>query len=89
MRHPTDSKAWKHFDELNGDFALDPHNVRLGLIPNGFNPFANVCTPYSIWPVMLVLYNLPPWLCTKQDNIIFSMIIPEPDSPGDAIDVYL
>ena len=48
VRHRADSKAWKHFDELNGNFALDPHNVRLGLVFNGFNPFANMCTPHSI-----------------------------------------
>ena len=48
MRHPADSKAWKHFDELNGNFSSDPHNVRLGLVFNGFNPFANMCTPHSI-----------------------------------------
>ena len=65
MRHPADSKAWKHFDELNGNFALDPRHVRLGLVSNAFNPFVNMCTPYSIWPVMLVPYNLPRWLCMK------------------------
>ncbi|XP_060208655.1 uncharacterized protein LOC132636024 isoform X1 [Lycium barbarum] len=46
-------------------------------------------TPYSIWPVVLIPYNLPPWLCMKQENFILSMLIPGPESPGDAIDVYL
>jgi hypothetical protein len=39
MRHPANSMAWKHVDEKYEDFALDPHNVRLGLASDGFNPF--------------------------------------------------
>jgi len=89
LRHPADAKGWKHFDETYKKFASEPRNVRLGLITDSFQPFSNATTPYSIWPVMLVPYNMPPWICMKQSNFILSMIIPGPDGPGDAIDVYL
>ncbi|WMV07748.1 hypothetical protein MTR67_007374 [Solanum verrucosum] len=89
MRHPADSMAWKSFDELHPSFAAEPRNVRLGLASDGFQPFRNAKTSYSIWPVVLIPYNLPPWLCMKQENFIMSMLIPGPDSPGDAIDTYL
>ncbi|XP_060213001.1 uncharacterized protein LOC132640428 [Lycium barbarum] len=89
MRHPADSMAWKSFDELHPSFAAEPRNVRLGLPSDGFQPFRNSKTSYSIWPVVLIPYNLPPWLCMKQENFIMSMLIPGPDSPGDAIDIYL
>ncbi|WMV40449.1 hypothetical protein MTR67_033834 [Solanum verrucosum] len=89
MRHPVDSKAWKKFDELHQSFAMEPRNVRLGLASDGFQPFGCSRTPYSIWPVVLIPYNLPPLLCMKQENFILSMLIPGPGSPGDAIDVYL
>ncbi|KAH0751289.1 hypothetical protein KY290_030521 [Solanum tuberosum] len=89
MRHPVDSKAWKKFDELHQSFAVEPRNVRLGLASDGFQPFGCSRTPYSIWPVVLIPYNLPPWLCIKQENFILSMLIPGPGSPGDEIDVYL
>ena len=56
MRHPADSKAWKHFDELHQKFGSEPRNVRLGLISDGFQPFSNSVTPYSIWPVILIPY---------------------------------
>lgn len=46
-------------------------------------------TNYSIWPVVLVPYNLPPWLCMKQPNFILSMIIPGSHTVGNNIDVYL
>nr|XP_033514427.1 uncharacterized protein LOC117279086 [Nicotiana tomentosiformis] len=89
MRHPADSIAWKTFDELHQSFDVEPHNIRLGLAIDGFQPFENSKTPYSIWPVVLIPYNLPPWLCMKKENFILSMLIPGPESPGDAIDVYL
>jgi hypothetical protein len=38
---------------------------------------------------MLVPYNLPPWMCMKQQYFILSMIIPGPTAPGMNIDVYL
>ncbi|XP_030934441.1 uncharacterized protein LOC115959910 isoform X3 [Quercus lobata] len=44
---------------------------------------------HSTWPVMLVPYNLPPWLCMKRSSLILSLLIPGPTSPGIAIDVYL
>ena len=89
MRHPRDGKAWKTFDTTFPDFASDPRNVRLGLASDGFNPFGNMSTNYSIWPVVLIPYNLPPWLCVKQPNFILSMIIPGPRMPRNNIDVYL
>ncbi|XP_020243341.1 uncharacterized protein LOC109821575 [Asparagus officinalis] len=82
MRHPADSKAWKNFNELHESFAEEPRNVRLGLASDGFQPFTNSKVSYSIWPVLLVPYNLPPWMCMKQSNFILSMLIPGPTGPG-------
>ena len=89
IEHPADGKAWKQFDEEHKSFSSEPRNVRLGLISDGFQPFSNNTVPYSLWPVMLTPYNLPPWMCMKQSTMILSMLIPGPQSPGDAIDVYL
>ncbi|KAI5350695.1 hypothetical protein L3X38_003586 [Prunus dulcis] len=60
MRHPADSIAWKEFDKTCAEFAEDPRNVRLGLATDGFNPFGNMSTSYSMCPVILVPYNLLP-----------------------------
>ncbi|KAG8473410.1 hypothetical protein CXB51_035692 [Gossypium anomalum] len=76
LRHPADSLAWKSFDSKFPSFASDPRNVRLGLAADGFNPFKIMSTSYSTWPVVLVPYNLPPWICMKQSSFILSMIIP-------------
>ncbi|KAG8473001.1 hypothetical protein CXB51_034871 [Gossypium anomalum] len=65
LRHPADSLAWKSFDSKFPSFASDPQNVRLGLASDGFNPFKIISTSYSTWPVMLVPYNFPMWICMK------------------------
>jgi len=60
MRHPADGEAWKSFDSLHTDFAVDCRNVRLGLTSDGFNPFRTMSISHSTWPVMMVVYNFPP-----------------------------
>ncbi|XP_042958085.1 uncharacterized protein LOC122293618 [Carya illinoinensis] len=89
MRHLADSESWKTFDQAHPRFARDARNVRLSLASDGFNPFNSLAKPYSIWPVILVPYNLPLWLCMKDMLFMTSLIIPSPKSPGNDIDVYL
>ena len=89
LKHPADSQAWKHFDKEHSTFALETRNVRLGLVSDGFNPFGGLRSDHSIWPVVLVVYNLPPWMCMKQPYTILSLLIPGKSGPGNNIDVYL
>ncbi|GKA12721.1 zinc finger, PHD-type containing protein [Tanacetum coccineum] len=89
MQHPVDGRAWKNFDTKYLDFAKEPRNVRLGLAADGFNPFGNLSQSYSMWPVILTTYNLPPWLCMKESSFMLTLLIPGPKSPGKDIDVYL
>ncbi|XP_062093425.1 uncharacterized protein LOC133799424 [Humulus lupulus] len=89
MRHPVDGLAWKDFDAKHLDFASEPRNVRLGLAADGFNPFGNMSQAYSMWPMVLANYNLPPWMCMKDNNFILSILIPGPKSPGKDMDIFL
>jgi hypothetical protein len=89
LRHPANGEAWKSFDLLHPEFSVDSRNVRLGLTSDGFNPFRNMSTSHNTWPVMLVPYNLPLWMCMKQTSFILSPIIPGPSLLGMDIDVYL
>ncbi|KAL3638393.1 hypothetical protein CASFOL_017764 [Castilleja foliolosa] len=89
MRHPADSTAWKEFDKEYPGFAADPRNVRLALATDGFNPFGNMSTSYSMWPVILAPLNLPPWDCMKDPFLFLSLLIPGKHSPGKDIDVYM
>ncbi|KAL4555403.1 hypothetical protein LXL04_038021 [Taraxacum kok-saghyz] len=89
LRHPADGKAWKHLDDLYPTFADDPRSVRLGLASDGFNPFSNMSTSYSMWPVILMPYNMPPWCTMHKSNYLLTLLIPGPKSPGKDFDVFL
>ena len=66
MCRPADSKACKHVDSKYEWFACDAHNIRLCLTSDGFNLFGMPNVTYTCWQVILIPYNLPPWLCHKQ-----------------------
>jgi hypothetical protein len=89
MRHPADSPAWKTFDSKYGEFSSMPRNVRLSLAADRFNSFRLMSISHSTWPVILVPYNFPPWMCMKRSSFMLSLLIPGPSSPGNDIDVYL
>ena len=89
MHHPADSEAWKDFDKKHDSFAKDPRNVRLGLASDGFNPFGNMSNFYSIWPVFLIPYNLPPRKCMKDPFFMMSLLIPGRTALVFYIDVFL
>ncbi|KAK9993716.1 hypothetical protein SO802_023419 [Lithocarpus litseifolius] len=89
LRHPTDSEAWKSFDSKYIEFSFEPRNVRLGLAADGLNPYGNMSSTHSTWPVILIPYNLPPWMCMKRSSIMLSLLILGSTSPENDIDVYL
>ncbi|XP_052209223.1 uncharacterized protein LOC127812741 [Diospyros lotus] len=89
LSHPANGEAWKHLDLLYPDFAQDSRNVRLALATDGFNPFGNMSTSYSMWPVILVQYNMPLWKCMKEPFFMMSLLILGPRAPGKDIDTYL
>ncbi|GJY67940.1 putative transposase-associated domain-containing protein [Tanacetum coccineum] len=89
MVHPSDGKAWKHFDSTDPFFAEEIRNVRLGLCTDGFSPNSSSSNPYSCWPVFLSIYNLPPWMALKDSYVKLALIIRSRKSPGQNIDVFL
>lgn len=89
LRHPADAETWKTMDAMYPDFSSEIRNISLGVAADGFNPFRSMNLSHSTWPILLVNYNLPPWLCMKQENLILSTLISGPESPGNSIDVYM
>ena len=53
------------------------------------NPFRNMSISYSMWPLTLIPYNLPPWMCMKQTFFMLSLLIPGPTALGNDIYIYL
>ncbi|GJZ72974.1 hypothetical protein Tco_0637120 [Tanacetum coccineum] len=89
MKHPVDGREWKNFDTRYLKFVTKPRNVGLRLAANGFNPFGNLSQSYSMCPIILATYNLPPWLCMKESYLMLTLLIPGPKSLGKDIDVHL
>jgi len=89
LRHPADSPAWGEVDKRWPEFAAEPRNLRLAISADGVNPFGNLSSQHSTWPVLMVIYNLPPSLCMKRKFMMLTTLISGPKQPGNDIDVYL
>ena len=91
VRHPYDSKAWQHFEEnVDPSFAADPQNIHFALAADGVNPYKQNRSTWSTWSVLLLNYNLPPWLSTKKFFIMLALLIPGKEFVTlDVFDVYL
>ena len=60
---------WPHFKE-------EPRNIRIYLAVDGVNPFTQMKSIYTVWPIFVINNKIPPWLSIKRENIMLSMIIP-------------
>jgi hypothetical protein len=75
-----DSKQWSAADEIDPEFMREHRNICLGLATDGINPFSIKRSTWSTWPVVLMNYNIPPWLTTKNNFMMLSLIVPRPKS---------
>ena len=53
------------------------------------NPHGNMSSTYSTWPIVLTIYNLPPWFYMKHKFLIMSLLISGPRQSGNDADIYL
>ncbi len=90
MRLPVDSLVHKHVESTWPEFERDLRHVRLGLASDGVSPHSlgGKGRPTSVWPVVVMNYNLPPWLSMKKGFLLLSLIIPRPSKVKN-IDTYL
>ncbi|WVZ81230.1 LOW QUALITY PROTEIN: hypothetical protein U9M48_028629 [Paspalum notatum var. saurae] len=56
LRHPT----WIGGEKTYLEFADDARNIRFGLSMEGMDPFREMSSSHSTWPITLRMYNLPP-----------------------------
>jgi hypothetical protein len=78
--HAPDNKAWQHIDSTWLDFAIEPKNVKLGLATDGVNPFGETNNSHSTWPILILNYNVPPWVVTKNFFLLLPFIISKFDN---------
>jgi hypothetical protein len=89
LRHPSDGKQWKDFNDTFLEFGEEARNVRFVLSTDGMNPFGDLSSSHNTWPVILTIYNLPPSICQKRRYLLLTMLIFGPKQPGNDIDVFL
>ncbi|KAL8124816.1 hypothetical protein AgCh_012462 [Apium graveolens] len=90
ITHPADGDEWKRFDKEFPSFANKVRIFMLGLATDGFEPFHNKHSrKYSVWLVFIVVYNLPPSMCMKDQFIFMPLIIPGDRNPAKDLNVYL
>jgi len=89
MRHLADGSQWRNIEREFPQFDEDVRNIRFGLSTDGMNPFGDMSSSHSTWPVTLCIFNLPPWLCMKRKFIMMPALIAGPKQPGNDIDVFL
>jgi hypothetical protein len=91
MRSIADSPTWDHIDShVDPSFKDEPRNMRFGLALDGINPFRHNNTQHSTWPILMLLYNLPPFLVTKKFFIQVCILISGKDAPtSEGLDVFI
>jgi hypothetical protein len=89
LGHLANGQAWKQFNKSWPAFAEDARNLRLDLATDGFNPFGNMNNSYSMCPVFVVSYNMPPWVCMEESNFMMALLIPETRSPSKDFGIFL
>ena len=62
-------------NEKFSEFGSNTKNLWLGLSADGMNPYGNMSNTHSTWPVVLTIYNLPPWLCMHRKFLMMSLLI--------------
>ena len=70
MRHPTDGHDWRTVNTIfYKDIGGKVRHLWFALSTDGMNPFDQVRSNHSTWPVTLCIYNLPSWVCMKRSYI--------------------
>jgi len=71
-------------------FGSEVRNMQLGLALDGVNPFKLNNTNWSMWPMLILIYNFEPWFVTKKFFISLCILISRKHSPtSTSLDVFI
>jgi hypothetical protein len=79
----------KKFDLQYPQFGAKSRNIRFALTTDGMNPFSEIRTMHSTWPVIFAMYNILTWVCHKRKYLMLSILIQSPKQAVIDIDVFL
>jgi hypothetical protein len=89
FRHPADAAQWGNINNHFMWFDEDVRSIQFAMSTDGVNTFSNQSSTHSTCPIVLSLYNLPPWLCKKHKYMMLKILVSGAKQPGDRTDVYL
>jgi hypothetical protein len=91
MKSVADNPVWHHIDtEVDQSFGQEPRNLRFRMALDGVNPFPHTNSTHSTWLVLMLIYNVPPYLVTKFFFIQLCILISRKMSPtNENIDVFI
>ena len=89
LRHPADGNKWQDFNDYHRDFTSKARNVKFTLSTDRMKPFAERSSKHNTWPVILTIYNLPPWLMQKQKYLLLTILISGLVQPEVDMDFFL
>ena len=52
--------TFREIEEKRAYLKNEPRNVRLSLATDGVNPFGELRSIYSVWPIFVINNNIPP-----------------------------
>ena len=76
LRILADGSTFRYIEEKWPIFKEEPRNVKLSLAADGVNPFGELRSTYSLWPVFVINNKIPPWMSVKREHTMLAMIIP-------------
>ena len=83
--------TWKEWYSQTGLFHGDARGLSLALCLDGTNPFSKEKNSYSMWPVVVLLLNLPPGVCHITGFLQLMEVIPgrwEPKNTDPYLQVF-
>jgi hypothetical protein len=76
LRILVDGSSFRETKEKWANFKYEPRNVSLSLAADGVNPFRELRSIYSVWPIFVNNNKFPPWISIKREHIMLTMIVP-------------
>jgi hypothetical protein len=79
----------KHIEEKwPSKFKDGPRSIRFGPAIDGVFPFSFLSSNYSVFPVGLIVYNIPPWMSVNNEHLMLTLIVPGKHQVK-SMDVYI
>ena len=79
----------KHIEEkCPSKFKDEPRSIRFGLAIDGVCSFSFLNSNYSVWPVILIVYSIPPWMSVRKEHLMLTLIVPGKHQVKN-MDVYI